>query len=87
MQFHGNRSERRAWPLGAVLIGPTAPFRSKVQDVYRQVMFVKHPDRTLLLVSHGSWIRAMSAYFTGLDETGSVGFARADNCEILKFEL
>ena len=46
-----------------------------------------YPDRTLLLVSHGSWIRAMSAYFTGLDETGSVGFARADNCEILKFEL
>ena len=41
---------RRAFePLGAVLIGPTAPFRSKVQDVYRQVMFVKHPDRTLLL--------------------------------------
>lgn len=46
-----------------------------------------YPERNVLLVSHGSWIRAMSAYFRGLDETGSVGHTRADNCEILEFDL
>ena len=45
-----------------------------------------YPDKSLLLVSHGSWIRAMSAFFRGLDENGSVGHVRADNCEILEFE-
>ncbi len=34
---------------GADLIGPSPHFRSKVQDIYRQVMFVKHPVRESLL--------------------------------------
>ena len=46
-----------------------------------------YSDRSVLLVSHGSWLRAMSAYFRGLDETGSVGHVRMDNCEIQMFEL
>ena len=46
-----------------------------------------YPERTVMLVSHGSWIRAMIAYFNGLDETGSVGHTRAGNCEIQEFEL
>ncbi len=45
-----------------------------------------YPERNLLLVSHGSWIRAMSAYFRGLDENGSVGHVRAENCELLEFD-
>ena len=31
------------------LIGPTAHSLSKLQDVYRQTMYIKHPDRGLLL--------------------------------------
>lgn len=46
-----------------------------------------YPDKKILLVSHGSWMRALSAYFRGLDENGSVGHARADNCEIMEYEL
>ncbi|MBO4871898.1 MAG: histidine phosphatase family protein [Lachnospiraceae bacterium] len=46
-----------------------------------------YADRSVLLVSHGSWLRAMSAYFRGLDETGSVGHVRMDNCEIKEYEL
>ena len=33
---------------GADVIGPTAHFRSKVQDIYRQQLFVKHPDKAIL---------------------------------------
>ena len=32
-----------------VLIGPTAHSLSKLQDVYRQTMYIKHPDRAVLL--------------------------------------
>ena len=35
--------------LGADVIGPAPPFRSKVQDSFRQVMLVKHADKGLLL--------------------------------------
>ncbi len=34
---------------GADVIGPAPHFRSKVQDVYRQVLLIKHPDKELLL--------------------------------------
>ena len=36
-------------PAGADVIGPAAHYRSKVQDVFRQVLFVKHPEKHLLL--------------------------------------
>ena len=39
----------RFTPSGADVIGPTAHYRSKVQDIYRQVFYVKHPDRKILL--------------------------------------
>jgi primosomal protein N' (replication factor Y) len=34
---------------GAAVIGPAPHYRSKVQDIFRQVLFVKHEDRRLLL--------------------------------------
>ncbi len=34
---------------GAAVIGPAPHYRSKVQDIYRQVLFVKHSDRRILL--------------------------------------
>ena len=34
---------------GADVIGPAPHFRGKVQDVYRQVLLIKHPDKDLLL--------------------------------------
>nr|MBQ6242599.1 primosomal protein N' [Lachnospiraceae bacterium] len=40
---------RRYGPSGADVIGPAPHFRGKVQDVYRQVLLIKHPDRALLL--------------------------------------
>ena len=34
---------------GADVIGPAPPFRSKVQDSFRQMLLVKHPDKGTLL--------------------------------------
>ena len=34
---------------GAAVIGPAPHYRSKVQDIFRQVLFVKHEDRRSLL--------------------------------------
>lgn len=46
----------------------------------------QHPGKNILLVSHGAAIRAITWYFTGLREDGTLPSPRLGNCGIREFE-
>lgn len=47
----------------------------------------KYSEKNILLVTHGGTAKVINAYFTGIDEDGTLPVLGMENCEIREYEI